>query len=30
MKEADGVASRESEMAFCPIVNIGFDVFPNY
>ena len=21
---------RESEMAFCPIVNIGFDVFPNY
>ena len=21
---------RESEMAFCPIVNIGFDIFPNY
>ena len=21
---------RESDMAFCPIVNIGFDVFPNY
>ncbi len=21
---------RDSEMAFCPIVNIGFDVFPNY
>ena len=21
---------RESELAFCPIVNIGFDVFPNY
>ena len=27
-----GIANiiRESEMAFCPIVNIGFDVFPNY
>ena len=21
---------RESEMVFCPIVNIGFDIFPNY
>lgn len=21
---------RDSELAFCPIVNIGFDVFPNY
>ena len=21
---------RESEMPFCPILNIGFDVFPNY
>lgn len=21
---------RDSEIAFCPIVNIGFDVFPNY
>ena len=21
---------RESELAFCPIVNIGFDIFPNY
>ena len=21
---------RESEMAFCPVLNIGFDVFPNY
>lgn len=21
---------RESDMAFCPIINIGFDIFPNY
>ena len=21
---------RDSELAFCPIVNIGFDIFPNY
>ncbi len=21
---------RDSDMAFCPIVNIGFDIFPNY
>jgi hypothetical protein len=21
---------RESELVFCPILNIGFDVFPNY
>ena len=21
---------RESEMAFCPILNVGFDIFPNY